>query len=274
VNNIVSQARIIALEYLDGLAVESTTNVKKVGRHVGWITYIVLACTTPHQMSYLVEKSTFSWNTAPHILESISYILICGCLPIAVDLFIVCCIRICATRGMHRGVKKAALILMVFPVVVSGFVNISAAATRWWAVVFAAAVMMIPMGEGLAAYARPDFKEIQKLEDEIIAQVVVEVVDEIQSRVDPDTAQRRRAEKAKVTTERRKLYAGKTAIELRAEIVERNKNGASLRLSGSKDVLVTRLVNHDREQDEILEALDGTYVPTNAPVSPAGALVS
>lgn len=206
-NQTVTQAYIFAVEYAKGVAQEMLLTIQKTSKRMGLITAMVLTVTTPHQISYLLARAPMRWELGPAGLEALAMLAGCFLMPLIVDLLIIALIRICATRGMARDVKKLALVAMALPVGISEYVNVAAAPDLMFRIVFGAIVLVIPVGEGIRAIIKPDFAEIDKYERELATQIVVEATPETQggrAKLDPEEARRRHL-KGLATKERNKL---------------------------------------------------------------------
>jgi hypothetical protein len=88
-----------------------------------------------------------------------------------VDYLILICVRTLAARGAARSSKIVAFVAMLFPVGVSGTVNFLAPAPTLIRVLFAIAVFLIPISQGVRAMNRPDFRKVQAMETEVADQV-------------------------------------------------------------------------------------------------------
>jgi|RhiMethySRZTD1v2_1073278.scaffolds.fasta_scaffold92895_2 hypothetical protein len=168
---ITTQAQLFATEYARDTAREMLDTIKTVGRKAGWVTRIVLAVSMPHQIGFILGLAPLQWDSLEHILAGLTLILGSVLIPVAVDYLILICIQVLAARGMARKVKRAALYLMAFPILVSGTVNVAAPAPLLIRVLFGVAVVLIPMSQWLRANIRPDFRAIEQMETEVAAQV-------------------------------------------------------------------------------------------------------
>lgn len=166
-----TQAQIFATEYAKDTAKEMLDTIKAVGRKAGRVTRIVLAVSMPHQIGFILGLAPLNWEGLSNILAGLTLILGSVLIPVAVDYLILICIQVLAARGMARKVKRAALVMMVFPILVSGTVNVVAPAPLLIRVLFGVAVVLIPMAEGLRANIRPDFRAIEQMETEVASQV-------------------------------------------------------------------------------------------------------
>lgn len=195
-----TQAQIFASEYTKDTAREMLDTIRSTGRRAGRVSRIVLGISMPHQIGFVLGLAPLHW--APDIrviLESITLILGAVLIPVAVDYLILICIQVIAARGMARSVKRAAIWMMVFPILVSGTVNVIAPAPTVMRVLFGVMVVLIPMAEGLRSFIRPDFAAIEKMESEVAQQVAKPA-----RKLDPEVAAER-ARKARITRESNRL---------------------------------------------------------------------
>lgn len=167
-----TQAQLFATEYAKNTAQEMLDTIKATGKKAGRVSRIVLAVSMPHQIGFILGLAPLHWELDLRIiLESITLILGSVLIPVAVDYLILICIQIIAARGMARKVKTGAIWVMVFPILVSGAVNVLAPAPTIMRVLFGVMVVLIPMAEGLRSFIRPDFSAIEAMENEVAAQV-------------------------------------------------------------------------------------------------------
>lgn len=187
-SNTQTQAQLFAAEYAKDTAKEMLHTIKAVGVKAGRVTRIVLAVSMPHQIGFILGLAPLRWDGIEHMLASVTLILGAVLIPVAVDYLILICIQVLAARGMARQVKRFALWLMAFPVLVSGTVNVVAPAPLLIRVLFGVAVVLIPMAEGLRSIIRPDFRAISDMETDVTRQV--EQVIEPRRLTDEEKAQR------------------------------------------------------------------------------------
>ncbi len=169
--NSTTQARIFATEYAKDSAREMLDTIKGVAKRAGFVTRIVLAVSMPHQIGFILGLAPLRFDSLRDILAALTLISGSVLIPVAVDYLILICIQVLAARGMDQRVKRIALRIMVFPILVSGTVNVVAPAPLLIRVLFGVAVVLIPMAEGLRAVIRPDFAAIERMEIEVAGQV-------------------------------------------------------------------------------------------------------
>ncbi len=208
-----SQAQIFASEYAKDTAREMLDTIKATGVKAGRVSRIVLGVSMPHQIGFVLGLAPLHWALDLRVcLESITLILGAVLIPVAVDYLILICIQVIAARGMARSVKRAAIFVMAFPILVSGTVNVVAPAPVVMRVLFGVMVVLIPMAEGLRSFIRPDFAAIDAMESEVASQVAKPA-----RKLDPEVAAER-ARKARLTREskrRASLSRGQRAAETR-----------------------------------------------------------
>jgi len=199
-NGTTTQAQIFAAEYAKNTAQEMLDTIAATGKKAGRVSRIVLAVSMPHQIGFILGLAPLRWDSLMHALESVTLILGSVLIPVAVDYLILICIQIIAARGMAKSVKKGAIGVMAFPILVSGAVNVLAPAPTVMRVLFGVMVVLIPMAEGLRSFIRPDFAAIEAMETEVAAQVAVtpEVDEELRAK------RSEAAKKAAVTRARNK----------------------------------------------------------------------
>lgn len=205
--NSATQAQIFAAEYAKNTAQEMLDTIRATAVKAGRVSRIVLAVSMPHQIGFILGLAPLHWTDLRTTLESITLIFGSVLIPVAVDYLILICIQIIAARGMAKPVKKGAIWVMAFPIVVSGAVNVLAPAPLVMRVLFGVMVVLIPMAEGLRAFIRPDFAAIDAMETEVASQVQP-------SRTLTDEQRSRRAAKASITREWNR-YQAMTATERR-----------------------------------------------------------
>lgn len=242
-NTVTSQARIFASEYAANTGREMLDTISGTGRKAGRISKIVLAVSMPHQIAFILGLAPLVWHTLEEILFSATLILGAVLIPIAVDYLILICIQIVAARGMAKKVKIAAMWVMAFPILVSGAVNVFAPAPPTMQALFGVMVLLIPAGEGLRAFIRPDFAAIEQMEQEVAAQV---------SRPEPEVDEETRTKRQE---------AGRKAAETKRQNAERE---AAVR----EERRIRRAVARATKAAELAAMVDGD-VPANTPVSPA-----
>lgn len=215
-----SQARHFAAEYAANSAREMLDTIGSVGKKAGHVSRIVLAVSMPHQIAFILSLAPLAWGNVHDMLFSFTLILAAVLVPIAVDYLILICIQVIAARAMAKNVKQGAIAVMAFPILISGAVNVLAPAPWQMRVLFGAMVVLIPLAEGLRAFIRPDFGQIEAMEKEVASQVSVlePQVDiaEVARQEALAEAEAQRIAAAEVAAERRRESAAKAA-QTRAE---------------------------------------------------------
>ncbi len=231
--NTTSQAQIFATEYARNTAREMLDTISGVGKKAGRVSRIVLAVSMPHQIAFILGLAPLVWHSLEEILMSITLILGSVLIPVAVDYLILICIQIIAARGMAKQVKRGAIWVMAFPILLSATVNVLAPAPHIMRALFGLMVVLIPLAEGLRAFIRPDFAAIEAMETEVAAQVapVTPVVDE-------EAVERRRAAALKGAETRRDNKA-KLAEEKAAKLAARRERAALRRLEEAAPISPT-----------------------------------
>jgi hypothetical protein len=172
-----TQAQVFAAEYAKDVAAEMLGTVKKVGKKAGLVTKMALGVSMPHQIGFILGLAPLSWGTVREALGSVTIISGAVVVPIAVDFLIMICVQVLTTRAVEAAGKRRALLTMIFPVLMSGTVNVIAPGPWLIRAIFGAIVVFIPLAEGLRASIKPDFKQMDQAEAEIVAQVAPAVVE-------------------------------------------------------------------------------------------------
>jgi hypothetical protein len=173
-----TQAQLFATEYAKDTAREMLDTIKGTKTKAERVTRIALAISMPHQIGFILGLAPLQWGTLREVLESATLILGAVLIPVAVDYLILICIQVLSARGAADVSKKLAFWGMLFPIGVSGTVNVLAPAPALIRVLFGVAVVLIPLAEGIRAMTRPDFGKIERMETEIAGQVTAIVEDE------------------------------------------------------------------------------------------------
>ena len=166
-----TQARLFAAEYAKDTASQMLETIKKSAKRAGWVTLIALTVSMPHQIGFILGLAPLSWTNINTSLESVTLILGAVGIPVAVDLLILICIQGLAARAMADRVKRSTMVVMLFPIGVSGTVNFMAPAPLLIKLLFVVAVVLIPLAEGRRAAFRPDFSKVERMETEITGQI-------------------------------------------------------------------------------------------------------
>jgi hypothetical protein len=166
-----SQARIFAKAYAKDTAREMLEAIKANARDAEKVTKIALGVSMPHQVGYILGLAPLQWDNVTHILESVTLILGAIGIPIAVDYLILICVRTLVARGAAKVSKVTAFVAMLFPVGVSATVNFLAPAPMLIRILFAIAVVLIPISQGVRAMNRPDFRKVQAMENDVAEQI-------------------------------------------------------------------------------------------------------
>lgn len=199
-----TQAQLFATEYAKDTAREMLDTIKGTKAKAERVTRIALAVSMPHQIGFILGLAPLKWGSLREILESATLILGSVLIPVAVDYLILICIQVLSARGAANVSKRLAFWGMLFPIGVSGTVNVLAPAPALIRVLFGVAVVLIPLAEGIRAMTRPDFAKIERMETEIAGQVsaVEEAVEARPARTPTEQlkAARRRAGYDKMTT--------------------------------------------------------------------------
>lgn len=234
-----TQAQIFAAEYARNTASEMLDTISGVGKKAGRVSRIVLAVSMPHQIAFILGLAPLVWHSLEEILMSITLILGSVLIPVAVDYLILICIQIIAARGMAKPVKRGAIWVMAFPILLSATVNVLAPAPAIMRALFGLMVVLIPLAEGLRAFIRPDFAAIEAMETEVAAQVAPAA-----PVVDFEAVARRKAAAAKgaETRRQRKAEAERVAEEKRvarraAAALKRLEEAAPISPTGPATVL-------------------------------------
>ena len=163
------------------------------------ITLLVMVASFQHQFHFLGHAAKADPFSAAII-------------PLAMDMFILLCVKVLSAAGMAAPAKKMALILLVFPVGVSATINFLGSATLVLGFAFIAVVLLIAGAEILKSLIKPDFKAI--LAEESNVQVAREVGAK-RSKVEQDAIN----EKARLTRERNRVL-GLRLADLRYEAAD------------------------------------------------------
>jgi hypothetical protein len=221
----VTQASIFAAEHAKTAAVESLDNIRRNARNAETVTKIALGVSMPHQIAFILGLVPLHFPTTGGAaaimigwLESLTLIAGAFGIPVAVDYLILICIRTMAAVAASRTAKRTAFSVMLFPVSVSGAVNVLAPAPALIRVLFGVAVVLIPMSQAVrVASQNPDFAKIEALELSITQQVSTPTED---SSTSSEAAQRTRARQARINAANaRRIYAanpGLTVAQLAA----------------------------------------------------------
>lgn len=89
-------------------------------------------------------------------------------IPISLDAFTFLCVKILGTRGMAQSARRTALVMLVFPVLVSGAVNFLAPGDIITKGIYLVAVLMIPAAEYAGSKVKPDFTIMGAMEAEVV----------------------------------------------------------------------------------------------------------
>jgi hypothetical protein len=181
-------------------AVEEMLSAIKWAKRLGLaITLLVMVASFQHQFHFLGHAAKADPFSAAII-------------PLAMDMFILLCVKVLSAAGMAAPAKKMALILLVFPVGVSATINFLGSATLVLGFAFIAVVLLIAGAEILKSLIKPDFKAI--LAEESNVQVAREVGAK-RSKVEQDAIN----EKARLTRERNRVL-GMRLADLRYEAAD------------------------------------------------------
>lgn len=163
----VSQAAIFAREHAKNAAKGMLDALDEIGKNSVKITKIALGVSMPHQVSFLLGLVLpyMHWSSPVEILHAAGMLMLVLGAPVIADLLIVNCIKVVGQPAAEKGSKKAAIWIMLLPVIASSGVNGLAPAPHWVVRVLAVFVVAaIPMSEILRFLVRPDFAQIEKME--------------------------------------------------------------------------------------------------------------
>lgn len=163
----VSQAAIFAREHAKNAAKGMLDALDEIGKNSVKITKIALGVSMPHQVSFLLGLVLpyMHWSSPVEILHAVGMLMLVLGAPVIADLLIVNCIKVVGQPAAEKGSKKAAIWIMLLPVIASSGVNGLAPAPHWVVRVLAVFVVAaIPMSEILRFLVRPDFAQIEKME--------------------------------------------------------------------------------------------------------------
>lgn len=207
-----TQAAIFGTEYAKDAAREMLDSIKSIGRDAEKVTKIGLGVSMPHQIAFILSLVPLHFPTEGSVqvgiitwLESLTLIGGAVGIPIGVDYLILICIRAVGNRAAATFSKVLAFLVMIFPVSVSGTVNVLAPAPALVKVLFGVAVVLIPMSQAVRVWgSRPDFRKVEAMELDIRSQVATPVDDTtvavagVTRVATPAAAARRRAANARV----------------------------------------------------------------------------
>ena len=170
-----TQAAIFATNHAKNAAEEALSGIRKNARNAETVTKIALGVSMPHQIAFILGLVPLHFPTVGGTAAVLtgwleSFTLIAGAfgIPVAVDYLILICIRTLAAVAASRVGKRVAFTVMLFPVGVSGAVNVLAPAPALIRVLFGVAVVLIPLSQAVrVASQNPDFRKIEAMELEI-----------------------------------------------------------------------------------------------------------
>lgn len=224
-SQIQTQAALFAAEHAKNAAKEALANNEKNSKAAEVVTKIALGVSMPHQIAFILSLVPLHFPTtggfAPIVLGWLESLTLIGGsfgIPIGLDYLILICIRALTGKAAGALTKKVAGAVIIFPVGVSGTVNVLAPAPWLIKALFGVAVVTIPLSQLVRVVsASPDFRKIEAMELDIqrqVAQVVENAPAQGVTRQGTPAAQaRRRAANA------RRLFAanpGLTVAELAA----------------------------------------------------------
>lgn len=175
--NATSEALTYARKYSANAANDSLAAHAQTRRATMWVVRIVLGITIPHQVSYLLSLVTLrfpaftSFDSARPWLESIALIAATVVIPTAVDMTIVNMIRTLSDRVTATAGQIGAFVVLVVTAGTSATVNVIVPAPTIVRVMFAVAVALIPLNEGVRALARVDFGKLRRIERQALDEV-------------------------------------------------------------------------------------------------------
>lgn len=178
-----TQASIFAAEYAKSAAREMLDGIKRNALDAEKVTKIGLGVSMPHQIAFILSLVPLHFPMSGSIqsviiawLESLTLIGGAIGIPIGVDYLILICIRSMGSRAAHVSSKRLAFAVLIFPVGVSGTVNVLAPAPVLVKALFGVAVVLIPMSQAVRVWgARPDFSKLEAMELDIRSQVTTQV---------------------------------------------------------------------------------------------------
>jgi hypothetical protein len=169
----ISQAAIFAVEYAKNAAREMLTTLADINRNSSWIVKLALGGSMPHQIGYILSltKPFLHWDSLFAWPESIALIALAFIVPIATDLYILNCIKNVGARAAANSSKIYAMVTMLSPIGVSGWVNFVAPGPVLMKYLAAWCVVLIPLAEGGRALLKADFAKIEKMETDATSQL-------------------------------------------------------------------------------------------------------
>jgi hypothetical protein len=174
-----TQAAIFAAEHAKNAAIEALTTIKANSKAAEKVTKIALGVSMPHQIAFILSLVPLQFPTTGgffHIvftwLESLTLIGGSVGIPVGLDYLILICIRSLTARASSRIAKKVSGMVILFPVGVSGTVNVLAPAPWLIKVLFGVVVVLIPLSQLVRVVSQsPDFRKIEAMELDIQRQV-------------------------------------------------------------------------------------------------------
>lgn len=141
-----------------------------------WIVRIALAVSIPHQITYLISKSStyLHFNLFGSIADSIGIVLMCIAVPVVSDLWILNCIDKATAKLVATRAKIQALLVMIIPATISGYVNFAAPGPMVLKALSAYLVLSIPLNE-LLRIIKVNFKAFGDIEAEVASMPVIDL---------------------------------------------------------------------------------------------------
>lgn len=162
-----SQARIFQEKFAAQAGDNMLRTIQRTIKRASVLTGVALGVSMPHQMLFLISKCL---EYQANVWETIAMIMIAVSIPVVSDILIISCIEQISTRAMETKSRVRALVNLLVPLGVSGYVNFAGTAPLIIKGLSALLVYYIIASEVLK-FAKADFRKVDQIESENLAAI-------------------------------------------------------------------------------------------------------
>lgn len=124
-------------------------------KRLAWVVLLIVMTISYEDQNHYLEHAGFRPYGAKLI-------------PLAFDVATVCCVGVIGAAAMRFRAKVVALVIVLFPVLSSGYVNVMASPTMEVAIVYVMVVALIPGIELVKAFMGPNYDYMRRIESQLL----------------------------------------------------------------------------------------------------------
>lgn len=175
--NRMGETQKLAIMQIRGTARRQTTTMEKIERGAHGLTKLIMWISIPHQMGYIMDKTTLNWGGFNESLHSISALMVAGGMPFVCDILTLLAVMLVGAPVAYVWARFGGFILMIPSVAGSSLINYSAPGDPEIRKMVCLMVLGIPIAQGIRALAQGiNWAQMIKMEEKVAEQVGISTV--------------------------------------------------------------------------------------------------